>query len=76
MEISQLNEAKAQDLEKIEGIGHQRAQDIVNYREENGDFESWDDVKKIPGFSEEMVDVLRTNGADWGEDEEDIQSEE
>lgn len=42
-----LNTALAYDLEKLPGISKAKAKRIVNYREENGDYESIDDLKQI-----------------------------
>jgi competence protein ComEA len=64
--IDMLNNASADELRNIEGIDDQRAEEIVRYREQNGNFSSWDDLKNIPGFSDEMVNAIRTRGGDWG----------
>lgn len=45
-----LNTAPAEDLERLPGIGEQRAQDIVDWREEFGAFESLEDITKVPGI--------------------------
>lgn len=63
-----LNRASVQDLEKIPGLGREEAEKIVQYRDENGGFDSMDEVENVPGFSSEMVDVLRKSGATVGED--------
>lgn len=66
MDINNLNNASVQDLEHIEGIGRRRAEDIVHYRDRNGGFKGWDDLRDIPGFDNELVNVLKTGGKDWG----------
>ena len=68
--IEDLNEASVEDLEQIEGIGRKRAEEIIKFRDNRGGFESWDDLKEIPGFSNEMITVLQTRGADWGPSDE------
>jgi competence protein ComEA len=60
--IDWLNEAEVKDLENIQGIGKKRAEEIVKYRDENGEFESWDDLKKVPGFDDQMVGALKAQG--------------
>lgn len=56
-----LNNARADDLEQIGGIGRQRAQKLIDYRNEHGPFKSWEDVKAVPGFSK-LADELKNQG--------------
>ncbi|HET8581292.1 MAG TPA: helix-hairpin-helix domain-containing protein [Candidatus Paceibacterota bacterium] len=64
-DINDLNSATVEDLEGIQGIGHDRAEDIINYRDEHGPFTDWDDVKEVPGFDEGMIRAVRDG--EWGE---------
>lgn len=48
-----LNTAGREDLQKIEGIGRQLADQIIRYREENGRFESVDELLDVPGIDPE-----------------------
>ncbi len=57
-----LNSASAQELENVGGLGRERAQRIIQARPLN----SWDDVKKIEGFSDKLVNDLRQAGARIG----------
>ncbi len=57
-----LNTANEQELERVGGLGRERAQRIVQSRP----FSSWDDVKKIEGFSDKLVQDLRQAGARIG----------
>jgi competence protein ComEA len=57
-----LNGASEQELAKVGGLGPERARRIVQSRP----FHSWDDVKKIEGFSEKLTDDLRQAGATIG----------
>lgn len=43
-----LNTASAHLLEKVSGINSAIAQNIVTYREENGEFKSRENIKKVP----------------------------
>ncbi len=61
-----LNTASLSELSEIEGLGPERAQIIVGYREENGGFESLDEVKELPGFSEDTIEFLRVRGVTAG----------
>jgi competence protein ComEA len=61
-----LNTADVEELKDIPGLGEKRARDLVAYREENGEFEDWDDVRAVPGFSDELVARLQESGATIG----------
>ncbi len=52
-----LNTASKDEIAPI--IGQEKAQDLIDYREKNGGINSWDDLKKIPGMSEEMVNRMK-----------------
>jgi competence protein ComEA len=43
-----INKATAQELEQSLALSSKDATDIVQYREKNGSFKSFDDVKKVP----------------------------
>ncbi|HYZ33937.1 MAG TPA: helix-hairpin-helix domain-containing protein [Crenalkalicoccus sp.] len=59
-----LNTASVDELERIGGIGRQRAERIVQARP----FASWDDLKRVEGFSDKLVQDLREAGATLGRD--------
>lgn len=54
-----MNKVTAADLETQLGFSSKQANDIVAYREKNGDFKSLDDVKKVPGLEAKEVDVRK-----------------
>lgn len=56
-----LNTANEQDLMQIEGVSRERAKNIIEYRNQHGPFRTWDDVKKIPGFDEKMLDLFKSS---------------
>lgn len=56
-----LNRASYEELART-GIGDKRARLLVDYRDEHGDFRTWDDVKSVPGFSQKLIEVLKDNG--------------
>ncbi len=57
-----LNSARREDLERVGGLGSERAQRIIDARP----IQSWDDLKRIPGFSDTLVQDLRQAGARIG----------
>lgn len=59
MTRDQLNKATKQQLENIIGIGHATAEKIVNYRDEHGRYENFDDLKKVDGIKEAIIQRLQ-----------------
>jgi len=61
-----LNTATEQELASIQGLGRDNAKKIVDYRNQNGAFKSWEDLKRIPGMPTTMLDVLKRQGLTVG----------
>ncbi len=57
-----INKAGVEELATLRMVGKTRAQDIVNYRNQHGPFKSCDDLKKIPSFSDKMIEDLKNSG--------------
>ncbi|HIW72386.1 MAG TPA: helix-hairpin-helix domain-containing protein [Candidatus Levilactobacillus faecigallinarum] len=53
-----LNTATVTDLQQLTGIGAKKAQKIVDYRTEHGDFKTVKDLTQVPGFGEKTVENL------------------
>lgn len=51
--------ARADDLERIPGIGEKRARRIARWRREHGPIEDPGELKAIPGIGEKTVELLR-----------------
>lgn len=47
-----INTATIEELETLDGIGPTTAQKIINYRENNGDFSSTEDIMQVSGIGE------------------------
>lgn len=57
-----INRADASTIAKeLEGIGPARAQAIVQYREKNGAYKSVDDLRKIKGIGDKVLERNRAN---------------
>lgn len=54
-----INVADSTALQTISGIGPAKAEAIIQFRTENGPFQSIDDLKKISGFGEKTVERLK-----------------
>ena len=53
-----INTATIEQLTMLPGIGHSKAQNIIDYREEYGYFETIDDLVNVKGFSKNTVETL------------------
>ena len=56
-----LNTATQAELETLKGVGPTKAKSIIEYREQNGAFQSVDDLKKVKGFGEKSVESLKND---------------
>ena len=57
--IAWINKASVDQLQKVKGVDRNNAEDIVNFREQNGGFTNWEDLKKVPGLNEQMIQTLK-----------------
>ena len=53
-----INTATVDELDKLPNIGEQRAQDIVDYREEHGDFAIPEALTEVPGIGEGILETI------------------
>ncbi|MBN1535087.1 MAG: helix-hairpin-helix domain-containing protein, partial [Anaerolineales bacterium] len=58
--VIDLNHASLVELERIPGVGFIKAQNIINYRNEHGSFESVDDLVKVSGFDVTLIDSIKS----------------
>lgn len=54
-----LNTATAADLQKLNGIGEKKAEQIIAYREQKGGFKSIDELKEVSGIGDKTFDALK-----------------
>lgn len=56
-----INKAKIEELTELPGIGDAMAQRIIEYREENGDFQQIEDIQNVSGIGEAKFEKLKEN---------------
>jgi competence protein ComEA len=61
-----LNTATEQELMTVQGLSKDYARKIVEYRNQHGQFKSWEDLKRIPGMPGNMLDTLKRHGSTVG----------
>jgi competence protein ComEA len=66
MQNVDLNTAQEQDLSRIPGIDVSKARQIVEYRNRYGSFKSLNDLKKITGLPQGVIDTLQRAGVTIG----------
>lgn len=54
-----INTADEETLCTLPGIGQSRARDILRYREENGPFESGEDIMNVPGIKDSVYGKIK-----------------
>jgi competence protein ComEA len=58
-EAVNINIATVKELAALPGIGKMKAEAIVAYRQENGRFNTVDDIKKIEGIGKKTFNKIR-----------------
>ncbi len=54
-----LNKASLVELERIPGVGFIKAQNIINFRVDRGEFTSLEELLEVPGFDEALVQEIK-----------------
>jgi competence protein ComEA len=54
-----INSATAAELDSLSGIGPAKAQAIVDYRDQNGPFQTVDDLLNVPGIGPKILESIR-----------------
>lgn len=59
MEKLNLNQATQSELETLNGIGPSKAEAIITYREENGLFQTVEEILEVNGIGEKMLESIQ-----------------
>lgn len=51
-----INSADVKTLQALKGVGEKKAEQIVEFRKKNGEFKSVDDLKKVSGIGQKILD--------------------
>lgn len=54
-----INYATQEELEQLKGIGPSKASSIIQYREENGPFQSLEDLLNVTGIGEKTLENIK-----------------
>ena len=54
-----INTADVLQLQNLNGIGEKKAEKIIQYREENGSFQSTDELKNVSGIGDKTFEALK-----------------
>jgi competence protein ComEA len=58
-EMININKADAAALDTLDGIGAKKAEAIVAYRTEHGDFKALEDIKEVSGIGDKLFDKIK-----------------
>ena len=58
-ELVNINTATKEYLMTVEGIGESKADSIIKYREENGNFKTIEDIKNVSGIGELLFEKIK-----------------
>ncbi|AUS10639.1 competence protein ComE [Bacillus subtilis] len=60
-ELVNINTATLEELQGISGVGPSKAEAIIAYREENGRFQTTEDITKVSGIGEKSFEKIKSS---------------
>ncbi|AUZ39450.1 MULTISPECIES: helix-hairpin-helix domain-containing protein [Bacillus] len=60
-ELVNINTATVEELQGISGVGPSKAEAIIAYREENGRFQTIEDITKVSGIGEKSFEKIKSS---------------
>jgi competence protein ComEA len=60
-ETININTADATALDALDGIGEKKAEAIIAYRTEHGEFKTLEDLKEVPGIGDKMFEKIKAD---------------
>ena len=57
--IISINTATKEELMSLNGIGEGKAESIIEYREENGEFKTIEDIKNVSGIGDSLFEKIK-----------------
>lgn len=57
--IININTATLEELQTLSGVGESKAKSIIEYREENGTFNTIEDIKNVSGIGDAMYEKIK-----------------
>lgn len=60
-DIVNINTASLTELQTLSGIGKSKAEAIIRYREQNGNFKSIEDLLNVDGIGEKLYEEIKPN---------------
>ena len=62
-----VNTAQQSDLQRTKGLDKHKAKAIIDWRNENGPIDNFEELKQVPGFTEDVIEKAKTELAFSGD---------
>jgi competence protein ComEA len=59
--VVNINTATAEQLQLLPGIGEKKAEEIIKYRKEKGEFKAIEDIKNVKGIGDKVFEKIKDN---------------
>ena len=54
-----INKATLEELQTLSGVGESKAKNIIEYREQNGEFKNIEEIKNVSGIGDALYDSIK-----------------